>query len=409
MTTEPVIRLGVAGLGRAFSVMLPTFLQDRRIQLVAACDPRTEARSQFARDFDKPVYPGIEALAADPKVEAVYIASPHQFHAEHTRVAAAHGKHVLVEKPMALTLDECDAMVEACRAAGVTLIVGHCHSFDTPYLRARDIIASGELGAVKMIQANDYTDFLYRPRRPEELMTEAGGGVVFSQGAHQVDVVRLLAGSRATKVRAILGAWDPARPTEGAYSALLWFDHGAYASLNYNGYAHFDSDEWCNWVGELGEPKNQDDYGQARRRLGAIASAAEEAKLKAAGTYGGAAYTAPARPDSGGGAGTPTRLHQHFGPIIVSCEQADLRPMADAIWIYGNARRERRALGGPAVPRFEVIDELYAAIVDGHPPIHDGPWARATLEICLALLRSGREGCDVALEHQVASNRMNPR
>lgn len=233
-------------------------------------------------------------------------------------------------------------------------------------------------------------------------MTEAGGGVVFSQAAHQVDVVRLLSGSRAVRVRSILGAWDPARPTEGAYSALVWFEDGAYASLSYNGYAHFDSDEWCDWAGELGSPKDPNVYGQVRKRLGAIASAAEEAKLKAAGTYGGTAYKPAASTASVVAGSIPARQHQHFGPIIVSCERGDVRPMADAIWIYGNERRERRALSAALVPRFEVIDELYTALVEGKAPTHDGPWARATLEICLAFLQSDRAGGDVALVHQVA-------
>ncbi|HEY6133674.1 MAG TPA: Gfo/Idh/MocA family oxidoreductase, partial [Rubrivivax sp.] len=185
------MRLGVAGLGRAFTLMLPTFVQDARVQLVAACDPREEARAQFARDFAAPVYSDIEGLARDPEVDAIYIASPHQFHAEQTRIAARSGKHVLVEKPMALTLAECDSMIADCRAAGVQLIVGHCHSFDAPYLKTRELIAGGTLGAARMIHALNYTDFLYRPRRREELQTEAGGGVVFSQAAHQVDIVRL--------------------------------------------------------------------------------------------------------------------------------------------------------------------------------------------------------------------------
>ncbi|WP_029000226.1 Gfo/Idh/MocA family protein [Azohydromonas australica] len=389
------LRLGVAGLGRAFSLMLPTFLADTRIELAAACDPREAAREQFARDFQAPVFEDIEALAAQGGVDAIYIASPHQFHAAHTRMAAAHGKHVLVEKPMAITLPECDDMVQACAAAGVHLIVGHCHSFDTPYLMSRKLIEAGGLGRVRMIQALNYTDFLYRPRRPEELQTEAGGGVVFSQAAHQVDVVRLLAGSRATRVRAVMGQWDPARPTEGAYSALLWFEDGAFASLTYSGYGRFDSDEWCGWTGEMGSPKDAQAYGQARRRLASVASAEDEARLKAAGTYGGPAWKLPAP-------GTAAPAHQHFGPVIVSCEHGDLRPMPDALWVYGDSRRERIELPAPAVPRFEVIDELVDAVLHGARPLHDGPWARATLEICLALLTSAREGRDVELSRQVA-------
>ena len=389
MNDDRPVRLGIAGLGRAFTLMLPTFTQDRRVQLVAACDPREEARAQFASDFNALVYPDIAALARDASVEAIYVASPHQFHAQHTRIAAEHGKHVLVEKPMAITLPECEAMISDCRAAGVHLIVGHCHSFDGPYLKAREIIDSGEVGRVRMIHALNYTDFLYRPRRPEELQTAAGGGVVFSQAAHQVDIVRLLAGSPVTRVRAVTGAWDPKRPTEGAYAALLWFEDGAFASLTYSGYGHFDSDEWSDWTGEMGSRKRAEDYGIARKRLAIVESAAEEARLKAAGTYGGPAYKAAAR------ANLP--LHQHFGPVVVSCERGDLRPVPDGVWIYADERRGQVHLPPPPVPRYEVVDELHEAVVNGVHPLHDGPWARSTLQVCLALLQSAREARDVVL------------
>lgn len=393
MSSDP-IRLGVAGLGRAFTLMLPTLLGDERVRIAGACDPREAARQQFARDFDAAVYENIEALAADPDIEAIYIATPHQMHAAHTRAAAQRGKHVLVEKPMALSLQECDEMISACSIGGVHLIVGHCHSFDSPYLLARQIIRSQEVGAVRMIQALNYTDFLYRPRRPEELSTEHGGGVVFSQAAHQVDVVRLLAGAKAIKVRAVLGAWDSERPTEGAYTSLLWFEGGAVASLTYSGYAHFDSDEWCDWIGELGAPKAPEDYGRARRRLLATRTPAEEAALKAAGTYGGAAYR---RSEVTNSSEQAPRLHQHFGPIVVSCERADLRPTPNGVWVYGHERRQHRALPLPSVPRFEVIDELYGAVRKQELPLHGGAWGKATLEICLAMLQSSREGRDVAL------------
>ncbi|CAJ0881518.1 Putative 4,5-dihydroxyphthalate dehydrogenase [Ralstonia sp. LMG 32965] len=386
------LRIGVAGLGRAFSLMLPTFLQDPRVQLVAACDPRQEALQQFAADFGARTYADVLDLAGDPAVEIIYVASPHQFHAQHTEIAAANGKHVLVEKPMALNAADCDRMIAACRAANVHLIVGHCHSFDTPYLRTRNLIRSGDFGAVKMIQAFNYTDYLYRPRRPEELMTAEGGGAVFSQAAHQVDIVRMLAGSRATRLRASVGRWDSKRPTEGAYSALIWFENGAYASLSYSGYGHFNSDEWMNWIGEMGDQANPDAYGAARRRLATIASSNDEAQLKAAGTYGGAAYKPPST-----AADEPARRHQHFGPVIVACERADLRPMPDSIIVYGDRQRETLPLELPTVPRGEVIDELFEAVIAGQAPLHDGEWAKGTLEICIAILESSESGKDVSL------------
>lgn len=369
--------------------MLPTFTQDGRVQLVAACDPRPEARRRFEADFQAPTYDSIEALAGDPGVDVIYVASPHQFHAEHTRVAARFGKHVLVEKPMALSLADCDAMIEDCRAAGVHLIVGHCHSFDAPYRAMRGIVDEGGVGAVRMIHALNYTDFLYRPRRPEELDTQAGGGVVFSQAAHQVDIVRMLAGSPVQRVRAVTGAWDPKRPTEGAYSLLMWFAGGAFASLTYSGYGHFDSDEWCDWTGEMGAVKRPEDYGAARRRLAGLSGDGDEARLKAAGTFGGAAYVASAHAN-------PPK-HQHFGPVVVSCERADLRALPDGVWLYADDRRQFLTLPAPPLPRYEVIDELYAAVVEGRPTLHDGAWARSTLEVCLAILQSAREGRDICL------------
>lgn len=383
------IRLGIAGLGRAFTLMLPTFLGDRRVQLVAACDPREAARAQFTRDFSAPAYATFEELARDASVEALYIASPHQFHAEHTRIAAAHGKHILLEKPMALRLEECDAMIRQCREAGVHLLVGHCHSFDAPYLQARAIVQGGTLGRVRMIHALNYTDFLYRPRRPEELRTSEGGGVVFSQAAHQVDVVRLLAGSEVVRVRAVTGAWDAARNTEGAYSVLLWFAGGAFASLTYNGYGHFDSDEWCGWIGEMGNAKDPSDYGGARRRLQQVGTPDEEARLKNEGTYGGPTYRPPAP--------AAAARYQHFGPVVVSCDGGDIRPLPDGVWIYGHAHKRHEPLPAPAVPRSEVIDELVAALRDGVAPLHDGTWARATLQVCLAMLESARADRDVEL------------
>jgi len=397
--SEPsqVIKLGVIGLGRAFTLMLPTFQQDARVSLVAACDPRLEARTQFEKDFHAPACADVESLARNPAVDVVYVASPHQYHAEHVRTVARHGKHVLVEKPMALSLADCDAMIADCRAAGVKLLVGHSHSFDEPYRVTRSIIAAGSVGAVRMIHALNYTDFLYRPRRAEELDAATGGGVVFNQAAHQVDVVRLLAGSDVERVRAMTGAWDAARPVDGAYTALLWFASGAFASLTYSGFAHFDSDEWCNWTGEMGHSKNANDYGAARKRLkkrlknclANVPATDAERELKAASIYGGAGYTAVnvANPAA----------HQHFGSIIVSCDRADLRPLPDAVWIYGNDKRERIDLPAPLLPRFEVIDELYAAIVDGQATLHDGAWARVTLEVCLAIRQSAKEQRDVQL------------
>jgi phthalate 4,5-cis-dihydrodiol dehydrogenase len=387
------IRLGVAGLGRAFTLMLPTFAADPRIQLVAAADPRREARDQFAREFGAAAYEGVDALCDDADVDAVYVSTPHQMHADHVVAAVSRGKHVLVEKPIAITLDECHRMITAARATNVHIVVGHSHSFNAPYWRAREIVASGAVGRLGMISALNFTDFMYRPRRPEELVTAQGGGVIFSQGAHQIDIVRMIGGGMVQSVRAGTGRWDPARPTEGAYTAFMTFEDGAFASATYSGYAHFDSDEFVGWIGEMGLPKDRSRYGAARKAL-QDADAAQEAALKAARNYGGASYLASAPSSS--------RLHQHFGVLVASCEKADLRPLPEGVMIHEDLVQRLEPVPVRPIPRAEVIDELYDAVVHDRAPLHDAAWAAATLEVCLAILRSAQDGREIALSHQVA-------
>ncbi len=388
------LNLGVIGLGRAFTLMLPTFVADPRIRMVAASDPRPDARERFAQEFGAKVYEGAEALCADPDVKAVYIASPHQFHLAHVKFAAKHGKHVLVEKPMALSVDDCRDMIAAAQAADIKLLVGHSHSYDPPYLRARAMIRSGAYGRVRMINALNFTDFLYRPRRPEELDTRQGGGVVFSQAAHQVDIVRLLAGAKAASVRAFTGNWDAARNTEGAYSAQIRFEDGSFASLAYSGYAHFDSDEFMGWRGELGQGRDAEtSYGRVRLNLQKATSAADEIAMKNARAYGPAGRDA-FRIDG-------ELSHNHFGFVVVACERADLRPLPHGVMVYGDKTRHLDEIPPPKIPRAEVVDELYEAAMSGNPPLHSGEWGLATLEICLAILESGRSGNEVALRNQI--------
>ena len=121
-------------------------------------------------------------------------------------------------------------------------------------------------------------------------ITAQGGGAVFNQAAHQVDIVRLLGGGRVRSVRAQTGAWDAARPTEGAYAALLVFDDGSYASLAYSGYAHFDGDELCGGVGEMGALKTDAITAPRAGTCAAPPIATRNLALKNARNYGGADY-----------------------------------------------------------------------------------------------------------------------
>jgi phthalate 4,5-cis-dihydrodiol dehydrogenase len=367
---------------------LPSILHDPHVRLVACAAPRAESRDAFLAEFGGLAFASVEDLCAAPNVEAIYIATPHQMHRDHAIAAARAGKHILVEKPLAIEMDDADAIVTAAAEAGVCLITGPSHSFDQPVMMARRLIASGRFGAVRMILAFNYTDFLYRPRRPEELDTAQGGGVVFSQAVHQVDVVRALMGARAERVVAMTGAWDPARPTEGAYTAMISFAGGSFASLTYSGYAHYDSDILQDWIGELGMPKDPASYGNVRRALASLASPEDEPKLKSSRAFGAAEVPAPAP------------YAEHFGPVIVSCDRADLRLTPKGVEIWGDFEREFIPAPPDPTPRTPVLRGLYEAIRLGQPPLQSGGWGRASLEICHAILHSARTGGFVTLERQ---------
>jgi phthalate 4,5-cis-dihydrodiol dehydrogenase len=384
------IGLGIAGLGMAGAVMVQAAARHPGFRLAAAAEPHAGPRLEFARDFKANVHPDIRRLCDDPAVDAVYIATPHQFHAEHASLAAAAGKHIILEKPMALTLVDCDAITAAVEKAGVRLVIGHTHAFDPAIRAMRGMIASGELGRLGMIASWNYTNYLYRPRRPEELDTAQGGGILFNQVPHQIDIVRLLGGGLVKSVRAQAGGLDPARPTEGHAVAFLAFQDGAAASLVYGGYDFFDSDELHDWISERGSAK-QPAHGAARHAL--AARARSEAELRTAN------YAYGASDD-----GEPP--HQpHFGLAIATCARGELRGSADGVWLYGEDGRREIAL--PQGPRFcgrgNVLDDLAAAIRTDQQPVHDGRWGKATLEVALAIQASAREGREIMLKHQVAA------
>src|SRR5262245_33267196 len=173
------------------------------------------------------------------------------------------GKHVLVEKRLALSLEECDEVVAAADRTGLHLIVGHTHAFDPNIREMHRIIQSGELGRLAMILTFNYNDFLLRPHRSDEFDDEKGGGIAFNQVAHQIEIVRLL-GGRVRSVRANMGALDSARRAPGHCTAFLEFENGAAASIVFSAYDFFDSDELHHWIAEGGASKVPHRQGKTR-------------------------------------------------------------------------------------------------------------------------------------------------
>ena len=237
------IRIGLAGLGTAGRSLPQAVAKTTGFSFVAGADRRQEAREQYRGEFGIQTFDSVAAMCELKDIDAVYVATPNPFHAEHAIAALEHGKHVMVEKPMALTLEDCDRMIATAEKNHVKLMVAHTRSLNPPIRKMREIISSGRLGCVTQVHTLRYSPWLLRPREPGEINTELGGGVCYRQAPHQVDIARLLGGGLVRSVRAHAGRWSTENSTEGNYSALLQFDGGVTATLIYDGYGYFDDRE----------------------------------------------------------------------------------------------------------------------------------------------------------------------
>jgi phthalate 4,5-cis-dihydrodiol dehydrogenase len=386
------LRMGMAGLGVASTQILPPVAKLPYVRIAAASDLREDALVKFRKEYDAEVFTDFAAMCKSPNVDFVYIATPNDLHARHAITAAEHGKHAIVEKPMAMNLAECEAMNAAAKKNGTKLLCGHTHSFDPPIRKIREIIRSGELGRLRMVHSWNYNEFMYRPRMKHELAMSRG--VVLNQGPHQVDVVRLIGGGMVKSVRATTGIGDPARPHEGSYVCYLEFVDGVPATLVYSGYGFFDTAELFWWVGEGGQPREPETNAKVRKKLKGITSTEEEEMLKEQMRYGGRREGEFSHDWQG------ERRQPFFGFTLVSCDKGDIRQSADGLIVYGEEGKREVALPAGKRGREAEVDELYQAIANDRPVFHDGRWGEATLEVCLAILESAKEKREIFLKHQ---------
>ncbi len=133
-----------------------------------------------------------EAAVVDPGVEAVYVCTPHHLHREHASLAFRAGKHVLVEKPIAGTLADAEAMVREAQSAGVTFMVAENYRFLPPVREAKRLIDQGRVGQVRLIQLHE--QFPFKPSGWRSRAELNGGGVLIDGGIHKLSAVTYLVG-----------------------------------------------------------------------------------------------------------------------------------------------------------------------------------------------------------------------
>jgi len=176
---------------------------------------------QVAGELGIPVaYGSYEELLADPDIEAVYIPLPNHLHSKWTKTAAAAGKHVLCEKPIAMTSREARDMVEVCESSGVLLMEAFMYRLHPMWVKTMELVRSGAIGDVRSVQ----TVFSYFNDDPANIrnIPEVGGGALYDIGCYAVNVARMVFGTEPTDVKAAIRG-DERLGTDVVTSALLDF------------------------------------------------------------------------------------------------------------------------------------------------------------------------------------------
>ncbi len=390
-----VLGVGIVGLGGAAVNMLPAFDRSPDFTIAAAADTDVDVLGRFARDYPAAAtFSSVAELCACPAVDLVYIGTPTRLHAEHTGTALVAKKHVLIEKPMAVTLAEADTMIAAAERNGVLLGVNVKHSFEPRVLKLRALAQSGELGRLRMIHSWRYVDWLYRPRTQEELTPGWGAGILWRQGPHHFDFLRTIGGGLLRSVRGNCQILDPARRVTGAYTAYLEFADGLVCTAVCSGYDHFNSRDYVRGFNGATPLAAARQHARARRTLEANAGDSSwEEKQAADERYGGGGPV----PDNGSRVSSSWLLS---GPLVASFERGDVRFSNTGLVVDGDREQREIALKDHGDGRDSRLESFYRAVVEGAALPADGRWGKATQEVLVALERSAETQTEIKLAHQ---------
>ena len=235
------LRIGMIGCGEIAVRMAAAIASSQHAQHVMVMDTQAGLAQDLGERYDVPWTDRVEDVLANPAVDAVYIAVPHHLHAPLTIQAAAAGKHILVEKPIAITLADADAMIAAARAAGVWLSVNFHAQVDPLCQAARELVAHGVIGQVVG------TRIVYRGDKPASYWTSgysgrvatdwrvtkatAGGGVLIMNAIHDLNTLRFITGREVVRVYAEYDTYDTPVEVEDFVAVTYRYDNAAIGTI----------------------------------------------------------------------------------------------------------------------------------------------------------------------------------
>jgi len=229
-----VIRWGIVGIGNISERnFVPALAATAESELVSVCSRTLEKAKAFAARYNVArIFDSLDGLLADPGLDAVYIASPNSIHADQAVAAAKAGKHVLCDKPMALTVSDCERMIQAAQDNKVKLGVAFRLRYHEAHIETRRQVQAGVLGEIQLIRAQNFVGGArpyWRGWRRDPAIT--GSGSIVGQAVHAVDLLRYLTDCEITEVRCITDALLPDRPIDEITSSVFKLRNGALAQV----------------------------------------------------------------------------------------------------------------------------------------------------------------------------------
>ncbi len=230
------IKWGVIGCGGiAYRRTIPGMMLSQNSELVAVMDTNREAAENVKKEFGAQYAFGTyEELLALKEIDAVYIASPVFCHKEQAMAAAKAGKHILLEKPMGLTVEESVEIADYCKAQGVKLGVGLMMRFSAYHQKMKELISNGVLGDIVSMRAQLTCWYPEIPNNWRQDKARSGGGALMDMGIHCIDLLQYISGTKAKTVSCFSGNQTFGYSADDSAALLMKMDSGATAFVDAN-------------------------------------------------------------------------------------------------------------------------------------------------------------------------------
>jgi len=232
------IKWGVIGCGGiAYRRTIPGMVLAENSELVAVMDTNFEAAEKVKEEFNvKYAFSTVEDVLALEEIDAVYIATPVFCHKEQAMKAAEAGKHILLEKPMGLTVADAKEIAAYCKAKGVKLGVGLMMRFSAYHQKMKELIQAGALGDIVSMRAQLTCWYPEIPGNWRQDKTKSGGGALMDMGIHCIDLLQYISGTKADMVSCFAGNQTFAYSADDSAALLMKMNNGstAFVDANFN-------------------------------------------------------------------------------------------------------------------------------------------------------------------------------